>query len=93
MVNKSVMFLDYKAHEEIKSQSKRDFQEGSGNKLMLEADGYFRQAITNFTLAGTNLSEAEDELNRILEKFKQCNQLIRQLPGLEPVIAMTSGFV
>ena len=93
MVNKSHMFLDYKVHEEIKSRSKRDFQEGSGNKLMMEADSYLRQAITNFTLAGTNLSEAEDELNRILEKFEKCNQLIRQLPGLEPVVAMTQGSI
>ncbi len=93
MVSKSVMFLDYKVHEEIKNQSKRDFQEGSSNKLMLEADSFLREAITNFTLAGNNLSEAEDELNRILEKFEKCNQLIRQLPELEPVIAMTPGAV
>ena len=85
MVNKSHMFLDYKAHEEIRSQSRRDFQEGSGNKLLLEADGFLKQVISNFTLAGSNLSEAEEELYRVLEKFEKCNQVIRQLPVLAPV--------
>jgi hypothetical protein len=93
MVTRSLMFLDYKVHEEIRSQSKRDFQEGSGNKLMLEADGYLRQVITNFKLAGTNLSEAEGELYKVLEKFEKCNQLLRQLPGVVPVIAMSPGTV
>lgn len=89
MVSRNLRFLDYKAHEEIKSQSRRDFQEGSGNKLMLEADNHLRQAISNFRIAGTNLSEAEDELYRVLEKFKRFDQIIQQLPVLTPAIAMS----
>ena len=89
MVQKGQKFLDYEVHEEIKSQSKRDFQEGSGNKLLLEADGYLRKAITNFKLTGANLSEAEGELHRVLEKIKTYHKLSGQLPGHEPVMAVS----
>jgi hypothetical protein len=91
MVNKNIQFLDYKVHEEIKSQSRRDFQEGSGNKLMLEADGFLRKAVSNFELAGDNLNQAEGELHRVLEKLEKCNQVLRQLPAPEPVLAMSPG--
>jgi hypothetical protein len=88
MVNGNPKFLDYKVHEEIKSQSKRDFQEGSGNKLMLEADGFLRQATKNFEIAGNKLSEAEGELHRVLDKLEECNQLVKQLPGPMTAIAI-----
>jgi hypothetical protein len=90
MVNNNPMFLDYKVHEEIKNQSRRDFQEGSSNKLLLEADGYLKQIIANFTRAGNNLSEAEQELSLVLEKFEKCHQLISRLPGPVPVVAVSA---
>lgn len=93
MVSKSVMFLDYKVHEEIKNQAKRDFNDRSGNKMMLEADNYLRQAITNFTIAGSNLRKAEDELIRILGKFEKCHQLIKPFPNMAPGIVMTTETV
>lgn len=93
MVSKSVMFLDYRVHQEIKNQTKRDFYEKSGNKMMIEADSFLRQAITNFTITGSNLGKAEDELIRILGKLEKCHQLIKQLPKITPGIVMAPGSV
>ena len=90
MVNKNLQFLDYKVHEEIKNQSRRDFHEGSSNKLLLEADGYLKQIIANFTRAGNNLGEAEQELSLVLEKFEKCHQLISRLPVAAPMVAVSA---
>ena len=51
---------------------------------MLETDGFFRMAATNYQQAGSHLEDAEHELRKLLEKLETCLQLMKNASGAEP---------
>ena len=47
---------------------------------MLEADGYLRQAASNFQLAEAYLIDAEEQLRKLVERLENCSKLINAIP-------------
>jgi hypothetical protein len=64
-------FLDYEVLQGNREQSRRDLQEGSGNKFMREADNYLKSATASFQLADAFFKETEAELLRMLKRLEK----------------------
>ncbi|OGO31937.1 MAG: hypothetical protein A2Z29_05990 [Chloroflexi bacterium RBG_16_56_11] len=52
---------------------------------MLETDGLFRMAATNYQQADSHLEGAQQELNKLLQKLETCLELMRNASSGEPV--------
>jgi acetyl-CoA carboxylase carboxyltransferase component len=47
---------------------------------MLETDGLFRLAASNFEQAETHLDDAEVQLQKLRARLDKCLELVRQMP-------------
>ncbi|HJX12484.1 MAG TPA: hypothetical protein VJ377_03030 [Dehalococcoidales bacterium] len=54
---------------------------------MLEADGYFKLAASDFKTAEAHLVDAEKELYSLLERLKACSQTFQRISGPGPLPA------
>jgi hypothetical protein len=47
---------------------------------MLDTDGLFRLAASDFQQAGVHLAEAEAQLQRLRARLERCAALVREMP-------------
>jgi hypothetical protein len=47
---------------------------------MLETEGYFKLATSNFRLAETHLKDAEAQLHKLMVKLVRCAELVKEIP-------------
>ncbi|MFH1647015.1 MAG: hypothetical protein ABID71_04905 [Chloroflexota bacterium] len=55
---------------------------------MLDTDGYFKLAASNFKTAEAHLVDAEKELYSLLERLKACSQTFQRISGPGPAPAL-----
>ena len=51
-----------------------------GEQKMLDTDGLFRLAASDFQQAGVHLAEAEAQLQRLRARLERCAALVREMP-------------
>jgi len=53
---------------------------------VLKTDEYLRQAAYNFQLAEACLTEAEEQLHKLIDRLENCAARIKSIPGDEHIL-------
>jgi hypothetical protein len=60
---------------------------------MLDSDGLFRQAATNFQQAEMSLTDAEVQLHRLRVRLEKCAAMVRRIPQDDALWQQVDGIL